>query len=144
MLFFTGFTRLSSEIHKASESAERPEEREARLLAMAPLVDEAERILTSPAADLDAFGRLLHETWTLKRRGHGVTTGAIDALYDAGIKAGASGGKLLGAGGGGFLTFYVPEGRQNAVRDALRELICVPFRFETSGSTLLYHSPDTE
>ena len=102
MMFFTGFTRFSSEVQRVNN--ETPiEEKKAKLQQMYKMVDKAEKILCNKTKDLDDFGRLLDESWRLKRQtGKGVTTNAIDELYEKGIKAGALGGKLLGAGGGGF------------------------------------------
>lgn len=140
MLFFTGFSRFSSDIQVAHQTALK--DKVAQLLEMKQLVSEAERILTGKG-DLAEFGRLLDHTWQLKR---GITdkisTGSIDALYRSAMEAGALGGKLLGAGGGGFLLFYVEEDRQPAVRAALSSLMEVPFRFENSGTSVLYYSPE--
>lgn len=114
MMFFTGFTRFSSDVQKANAaSPETKEAKEKRLLEMLDLVDDAENVLTNKERDLDDFGYLLDHTWKLKRQtGSAVSTSNIDALYQRGIEAGALGGKLLGAGGGGFLVFYVqPEKR---------------------------------
>ena len=109
VMYFTGFTRFSSAIQKANEV--HAEDKTNQHLQMLELVDEAERILTDKTTDLDDFGRLLDHTWKLKKQtGNAVSTEKIDALYERGINAGALGGKLLGAGGGGFLVFYVqPE-----------------------------------
>lgn len=88
--------------------------------------------------DLDDFGRMLDTTWRLKRElSPMVSNNGIDAIYDRARRAGALGGKLLGAGTSGFMLFYVPEHRQPLVMDELRELIHVPFQFETEGATLL-------
>lgn len=141
MLFFTGFTRLSSEIAKEQVKAAKSKEQE--LLAMLALVDEAERILIEKQGNLDDFGRLLHETWRLKR---GVTdnisTSELDNIYAAAMEAGALGGKLLGAGGGGFFVFYVPREHQAHVRKALETLLYVPFQFENEGTKILYYDPE--
>ena len=115
MLFFTGFSRFSSDIQVEAEKSLKS--KEAQLLEMLQLVDEAEQVLTSKT-DLTEFGKLLDYTWKLKR---GITskvsTDSIDAIYDKAIKAGATGGKLLGAGGGGFLLFYVEADKQKNVHD---------------------------
>ena len=142
MMFFTGFTRFSSDIQKKNVSGEA--ERTNRLKKMLVLVDEAETVLTDKSADLDDFGKLLDETWKLKRgTGSAVSTDSIDELYAKGIKAGALGGKLLGAGGGGFLLFYVREENREAVREAMKDLLYIPFEFENGGTRVVYYSPET-
>ena len=140
MLFFTGFTRFSSEIQEINKGKE---DKTLQLLEMLALADEAEEVLTNKYADMDDFGILLHETWCLKRRtGKSVTTDSIDYLYEKGRKAGAIGGKLLGAGGGGFLLFYVPKERQEEVLNAMSECLYVPFRFEDGGSQIIYYKAE--
>jgi D-glycero-alpha-D-manno-heptose-7-phosphate kinase len=107
-------------------------------------VDEAERVLTEKGADIDDFGRLLDHTWKLKRQtGAAVSTDGIDALYAKGMAAGALGGKLLGAGGGGFLVFYVTPEHQAAVREAMSDLMYVPFEFENGGTRVIHYTPET-
>ena len=141
MLFFTGFSRISSDIAAAQTAA--VHDKIAELQEMCCLVDEAERILVSKQASLDDFGYLLHHTWELKRGLTGkVSTNSLDRIYQAARDAGALGGKLLGAGGGGFFLFYVPEERQNAVREALIHLLYVPFHFEDQGAQVLYYRPE--
>lgn len=141
MMFFTGFTRFSSEIQKANKLDD--ENKTKRLKQMLTLVDEAESILTDHSKDLDDFGRLLDVTWKLKRQtGKSVSTSNIDNLYDKGIYAGALGGKLLGAGGGGFLVFYVTPEKQAAVKEAMEDLLYIPFKFEDSGTQVIYYGPE--
>lgn len=141
MMFFTGFTRFSSEVQKAN-AAGKQDKRE-QLKQMYQLVDQAERILTDKNSDLDEFGRLLDYTWKLKRQtGSAVSTENIDRLYAKGIVAGAIGGKLLGAGGGGFLVFYVPQEKQEAVRRAMSDLLYIPFKFENGGTQVVYYSAE--
>lgn len=144
MMFFTGFTRFSSDVQKANAaSPETKEAKEKRLLEMLDLVDDAEDVLTNKKRDLDEFGRLLDHTWKLKRQtGSAVSTSNIDALYQRGIEAGALGGKLLGAGGGGFLVFYVQPEKREALKAAMHDLLYVPFHFEDGGSRVLYYSPE--
>ena len=114
LMFFTGFTRFSSEVQK--QNAMGKEDKVVQLREMLSLVDDAEQVLTDKNTDLDEFGKLLDHTWRLKRQtGSAVSTENIDLLYEKGIKAGALGGKLLGAGGGGFLVFYVQPEQQEAV-----------------------------
>ena len=111
---------------------------------MLTLVDDAERVLTDKHADLDDFGRMLDHTWKLKRQtGAAVSTDSIDELYAKGIAAGALGGKLLGAGGGGFLVFYVQPDRQDAVRSAMHDLMYIPFLFEEGGTRVIHYTPET-
>lgn len=141
MMFFTGFTRFSSEIQKANKLDD--ESKTKQLKQMLTLVDEAESILTDQSKDLDDFGRLLDVTWKLKRQtGESVSTSNIDNLYDKGIYAGALGGKLLGAGGGGFLVFYVTPEKQAAVKEAMEDLLYIPFKFEDSGTQVIYYGPE--
>ena len=121
MLFFTGFSRFSSDIQKTTQKDMADKERQ--LLEMLSLVDEAEKVLTTKT-DLNEFGRLLDYTWKLKRGiSSGISTDSIDGLYAKGIEAGALGGKLLGAGGGGFLLFYVEEDKREAVAKAMEDLL---------------------
>ncbi len=141
MMFFTGFTRFSSEIQKANKLDD--ESKTKQLKQMLTLVDEAESILTDQSKDLDDFGRLLDVTWKLKRQtGKSVSTSNIDNLYDKGISAGALGGKLLGAGGGGFLVFYVTPEKQAVVKEAMEDLLYIPFKFEDSGTQVIYYGPE--
>lgn len=142
MMFFTGFTRFSSDVQKADKVSS-TEEKRARLKKMYELVDEAEKILTNKDRDLDDFGRLLDLTWKLKKgTGSSISTGSIDALYEKGIAAGALGGKLLGAGGGGFLVFYVQPEKQEAVKEAMKDLMHIPFRFEDGGTRVIHYRPE--
>ena len=144
MMFFTGFTRFSSDVQKANQAT--PETRAAkieRLKEMLRLVDDAQKVLVDASADLNDFGRLLDHTWKLKRQtGSAVSTSGIDALYDKGMAAGALGGKLLGAGGGGFLVFYVPKEKQAAVREAMKDLLYIPFKFENEGTKVIYYEAE--
>ena len=142
MMFFTGFTRFSSEIQKINHVSSL--DKTSYLLQMYGLVNEAERVLVDKNADLDEFGKLLDLTWKLKKKtGSKISTDDIDALYNKGIEAGALGGKLLGAGGGGFLLFYVPEEYQKAVKDAMKDLLYVPFCFENGGTRIIHYSPES-
>ena len=141
MLFFTGFSRFSSDIQVAAEKNLKSKQNQ--LLEMLSLVDDAEKILTSKT-DLEEFGRLLDYTWQLKR---GITdkvsTDSIDAVYSRALQAGATGGKLLGAGGGGFLLFYVDPDKQENVRKALENLLYVPFEFENGGTRVIHYPPES-
>ena len=141
MMFFTGFTRFSSDVQKANATGK--QDKIAQLKEMLTLVDNAERVLTDKNADLDDFGRMLDHTWKLKRQtGSAVSTNSIDELYDKGMTAGALGGKLLGAGGGGFLVFYVQPEYQDSVRLAMRDLMHIPFTFEDGGTRVIHYTPE--
>ena len=141
MMFFTGFTRSSAEVQK--QNADIRNSKRQQLREMYDLVGEAERILTDRTADLDEFGRLLDRTWKLKQQtGNHISTSTIDSLYEKALQAGALGGKLLGAGGGGFLLFYVPPERQQAVRETMRDFLYIPFRFEDDGTRVIYYVPE--
>ena len=141
MMFFTGFTRFSSDIQKVNEAEKN--DVTSQLKEMLSLVDTAECILTDKGSDLDDFGRLLAHTWKLKRQtGSAVSTDSIDELYAEGIAAGALGGKLLGAGGGGFLVFYVQPEYQHNVRLAMKDLLYIPFKFENGGTRVIHYTPE--
>ena len=141
MLFFTGFTRFSSEIQKENQVVAKSKTE--YLSEMYDLVEEAEQILVNKMKDIDDFGRLLDKTWKLKKQtGSKISTSSIEQLYELGIKEGALGGKLLGAGGGGFLIFYVPEEYQTRVKEAMKELVYVPFRFEEGGTRIIHYTPE--
>ena len=140
LLFFTGFVRFSSEIQKASKKVE---EKTAQLKQLLTMVDEAEAVLEDETRGLDDFGRLLDKSWHLKREtGDRVSTDEIDAIYEKALSAGALGGKLLGAGGGGFLLFYVPKERQPRVKEVLSDLMHVPFAFENGGTRVIHYTPE--
>lgn len=141
MLFFTGFSRFSSDIQESTQKSLK--EKEKQLLEMLDIVNEAETVLTGKG-ELKEFGRLLDYTWSLKRGiTNRVSTGTIDLTYEKALNAGATGGKLLGAGGGGFLLFYVEQERQKAVREALKDLLYVPFEFENGGTRVIHYTPET-
>lgn len=142
LMFFTGFTRFSSDMQKVNATGYA--EKIKQLQQMYSLVDDAEKVLEDKHSDLDDFGRLLDATWRLKRQtGGAITTDSIDGLYEKGIKAGALGGKLLGAGGGGFLVFYVQPKKKEAVMDAMKELLYVPFVFEDGGTQVIHYTPES-
>ena len=140
-LYFTGFSRTASEI--AQEQLRVTPHKKKELDMMAQLVSEAETIVTSPTRSLDEFGRLLHESWKIKRTlTQKITNSSIDEIYEAGLSAGALGGKLLGAGGGGFMLFFVPPERREALRLRLKHLLCVPFGFSNRGSQVVLYEPE--
>lgn len=142
LMFFTGFTRFSSEMQEANKAGYN--EKKKQLREMYALVGEAESILEDKHSDIDDFGRLLDKTWRLKRQtGGAITTDSIDAIYEKGIEAGALGGKLLGAGGGGFLVFYVKPENKAAVMEAMKDFLYVPFRFEDGGTQVIHYTPES-
>lgn len=139
LMFFTGLSRFSFEIQKTTKAA--MNSKTAELLEMLKMVDIAENILVSPNASLDDFGRLLNETWLLKRSiSSKISTDYIDEIYQKAMTAGALGGKLLGAGGGGCLLFYVPEDRHESVRDALSGMLEIRFKFENEGTKIIVNN----
>lgn len=141
LLYFTGFTRFSSEIQKANQATAK--EKGAQLQEMFSLVEEAQRVLTDKHAELSEFGRLLDVTWKLKRQtGSRISTDGIDIIYEKAVCAGALGGKLLGAGGGGFFIFYVEPEMRKPVMEALKDLLHVPFEFETAGTQVVHYTPE--
>ncbi len=140
-LYFTGFSRTASEI--AQEQLKMTPHKTKELRAMLQLVDEAESIVGNSSRPLADFGRLLHESWQIKRSLTGkISTASIDEIYQAGIDAGALGGKLLGAGGGGFMLFFVTPERRQALRARLSNLLCVPFKFSNKGSEVVVYEPE--
>lgn len=141
LLVFTGMSRTSADV--AETIVANLKERTREMSALQQMVERAIGILSSPTTDLLEFGRLLHEGWLLKRSlSNRVTNPAVDALYETALAAGASGGKLLGAGGGGFLLLFVRPADRARVQDALGHLISVPFKFETSGCRIVLYQPD--
>jgi D-glycero-alpha-D-manno-heptose-7-phosphate kinase len=140
-LFFTGFSRTASEI--AKEQIKVTPQRKRELAAMGQMVDEAEAIVSNPNRSLDEFGHLLHESWQIKRTlTQNITNNSLDEIYAAGRSAGALGGKLLGAGGGGFMLFFVAPERRKELRMRLKNLLCVPFSFSNRGSQVIVNEPD--
>jgi D-glycero-alpha-D-manno-heptose-7-phosphate kinase len=140
MLFFTGISRFATEVAKSK--IENLKNRETELKTMYQMVDQGISILGSESTSLDEFGKLLHESWQYKRSlSDKVTTTEVDEIYAAAMRAGALGGKLLGAGGGGFVLFFVRPEQQAAVREALKDLIYVPFKFENSGTRIVLYQP---
>lgn len=141
MLFFTGFTRFASDVAKSQ--IDNIANKQAELQRMRQMVDEAQCMLLDSSTPLDLLGELLDEAWRSKRSlASSVSTPEIDAMYQAAKDAGATGGKLLGAGGGGFLLIFARPNRQPAVRAALSKLIHVPFQFESGGSAVVVYQPD--
>lgn len=140
MLFFTGLVRFASDIAKSQ--VENTEKKIRELQEMSALVEEGEKILSSEK-DINEFGKLLDYTWQIKRTiTDQISNSKIDDIYQRAIKAGAVGGKILGAGGGGFILFYVEPDKQNSVREELKELLEVPFHFEDDGSQVIHYSEE--
>lgn len=141
MLFFTGLSRIASDIAKSK--IEHLKDRAEELNRIRDMVNEGLAILQGRDEMLDDFGRLLGESWEHKKKlSEKVSTPRINQIYDAAIKAGASGGKILGAGGGGFLLLFVKPELQANVRERLYNLIHVPFKFENSGSRIVLYQPN--
>ena len=141
LLVFTGISRLAPVV--AQTVIDNLKNRTGELKAMHEMVDRAIELLASPVADIVEFGRLLDESWQLKRRlSDRVSNSEVDALYATAMRAGAIGGKLLGAGGGGFVLLFVRPEERSRVVDALRTLITVPFKFDMSGCRIALYQPD--
>ena len=141
MLCFTGFSRIASVVAKSK--IENFKNRNTELKRMGAMVNEAIQILQNEKTPIEEFGKLLHESWLYKRNlSSMVSTPAIDAMYEQAISAGATGGKILGAGGGGFLLLFVKPELQSKVRERLNGLIHVPFEFEDSGSRVVLYQPN--
>lgn len=139
LFYFTGFPRYASEI--AKEQIEKTPQKIKELNLMKDMVDEAINILSGTVERFHEFGKLLNESWMLKRDlTKLISTGSINDIYTAAINAGATGGKLCGAGGGGFILLFVPPENQAKVRDKLKDLLLVPIRFENLGSHLVFYS----
>jgi len=140
MLFFTGFTRFASEI--AESQINNMSNKSKELEKMSEMVDQAIDLLQDEQAPIDAFGELLDRNWGYKRSlSNRITTPEIDNIYEKAKKAGAIGGKLLGAGGGGFMLLFVPPEKQANVREIINDLIFVPFEFDDSGSRIMLYQP---
>ena len=141
LLFFTGFSRTASAV--ASEQIKETPNRVRELTQMQLMVGEAIKILNDDCDLLD-FGRLLNESWQLKRSlTSKITTPEIDEIYRTAMKAGAVGGKLLGAGGGGFMLIFASPKLHSRVKESLHGFLHVPFRFENTGSQIIFYEPDT-
>lgn len=142
MLFYTGIKRTAADVAQSYVNDINSKKQELRITK--DLVKEGLSILTSDQ-DLTAFGNLMNEAWQIKRKmSDKVTNAEVDAFYQKAVESGALGGKLTGAGGGGFLLFFVPPDRQEAVRQELHHLIHVPFRFEFSGSQIIFFEPEKD
>lgn len=140
MLFFIGFPRMASKI--AREQIKNIPGKKNELMEMMMMVKEAVNILNNGKKTIEDFGKLLNESWKLKRGlASSITNSHIDSIYDAAMKSGALGGKILGAGGGGFMMFFAKPGSQRKVKEKLKKLLYVPFNFENLGSQIIYYAP---
>lgn len=141
MMFFTGLSRIASEV--AGAKIANMDRKKRHIKTMTSMVDESLAVLNDPTRPLTEIGELLHEAWMLKRDlTDKVSTPVIDEIYEAGRSAGAVGGKLLGAGGGGFMVFFVPPDKRAAVRERLSKLINVSFAIDNGGSRIMLYEPD--
>lgn len=142
MLFFTGISRTASSICK--KQIETTKNRSKQLSEMMGLVPEAAGILSSESANIEDFGKMLHETWMLKRSlTDQISNSLVDQIYDVALKSGAMGGKLLGAGGGGFMLFFAPPEKHAIIKEKLKDLMFVPFKFDDQGCQIILFSPKT-
>ena len=139
LLFFTDFSRKASEIE--AKKLKNFKDRNSELQTMAAMVPEGVNILKD-GNNLNDFGKLLDEGWKLKRSlAPVVSTNKIDNMYETGLRAGAIGGKLLGAGGGGFMLFFAPPERHKKIREKLKKFLYVPVNIEYQGSQIIYYAP---
>lgn len=142
MLFFTGISRTASNIAESYVNGVEAKEKEIR--AISDMVDEGIAIL-SKGQDVGYFGRLLHEAWQVKRSlSSKVSNSSIEEIYNEAMAAGALGGKLIGAGGGGFMLLFARPQDQSKIREKLSKLICVPFQFEFAGSQVIFFDPEED
>ncbi|MEI6827419.1 MAG: hypothetical protein WCK54_17635 [Desulfuromonadales bacterium] len=141
MLFFTGFARFAVEIEK--DKLRQLDNKKQELSRMLSIVDAATEVLDGDISGYNDFGLLLNESWLLKKQlSSKVSTSTIDDIYEKAMNSGALGGKVLGAGGGGFMLFFVqPEGREK-LKTGLSNLLHVPFRFDTLGSQVIYFTEE--
>ena len=141
LLCFTGFSRTAEKVAKAQIKATPKKEKELNM--MLDILNEAKNTILDKNCSLDNFGELLNKQWHLKRElTNQITNNEIDEIYNKGMNAGAIGGKLLGAGGGGFLLFYAKKENHEKIKSALKDKLFVPFRFEKTGSQIIYYSHD--
>jgi D-glycero-alpha-D-manno-heptose-7-phosphate kinase len=141
LLFFTGISRFASKI--AEKKIANIPKKKRELAVMRQMVDEGLKILTN-GQDIKEFGSLLHESWKLKRElSDGISSSYIDEIYQAALSEGAFGGKLLGAGGGGFMLIFARPEDHSAIRNRLSNLLCIPFNFEVEGSQIIVFQPDS-
>ena len=141
VLVFTGVSRIAADIAQAQ--LDNLKHRQAELQAVRQMVDEAIAVLSSPTTDLVEFGRLLHQAWMIKRTlSARVSSPVVDEVYETARRGGAVGGKLLGAGGGGFMLLFVRPEDKPRLAAALPSHIMVPVKFESSGTRIVLYQPD--
>jgi D-glycero-alpha-D-manno-heptose-7-phosphate kinase len=142
MLFYTGIRRTASDV--AETFVNGLDDKERQLRSIGDLTNEAVSVLCGKSK-VAVFGELLHSAWQVKRDlSSKVSNSDIEEIYAEAMSAGAVGGKLLGAGGGGFILFFVPPSKQTIVRRKLNKLIYVPFKFESSGSQIIFFDPEQD
>jgi D-glycero-alpha-D-manno-heptose-7-phosphate kinase len=141
LLFYTGITRYASEVLDEQIKNTQEQKVNVELKHINDMVNNGLQIITNDSEDLDNFGKLLHEGWTTKKKlSSAISNSFLDTIYDDAINAGAIGGKLLGAGGGGFFLFYIPIANQENVRNKLGHLVEVNFAFENDGTQIIHNS----
>jgi D-glycero-alpha-D-manno-heptose-7-phosphate kinase len=141
LLCFTGFSRTAEDIAKLQIAS--TDHNEKKLNLMLDIANQAKEVLYDKNISVDEFGKLLNEQWYIKKKlTKLISNNKIDNIYDAAIKAGAIGGKLLGAGGGGFILFYAKKENHKKIKEFLKDKLFVPFRFEKTGSQIIYYSHD--
>lgn len=141
LLCFTGFSRTAEKIAKTQIEVTKNKKKE--LDMMIELLKQAKEVLLNDKISMDHFGRLLNEQWAIKKSlTNNISNSQIDEIYQAGINSGAIGGKLLGAGGGGFMIFYAKKRFHKKIKESLKSKLFVPFRFENTGSQIIYYSHD--
>ncbi len=143
MLYFTGFSRYASEVAKSQIA--NTSNRRHELWIIRQMVDEAITILNNSKRDITEFGALLHESWKLKKSlSDKITTPQIDAIYESARESGAIGGKLIGAGGGGFMLVFAKPEDQPKIKKCLKGVLLVPFRLENNGSQIIVYQPQIQ
>ncbi|MEO5359497.1 MAG: kinase [Nitrospirota bacterium] len=140
VLIYTGISRIASEV--AGDKIKNISKNEKNLTQMKDMVDEAYDILVNSGRDLREFGQLMNQSWLLKKTlSNRVSNSEIDSIYERAMNSGAIGGKLLGAGGGGFMVFFVEQERQNSFKQELNDYLHVPFSFDFDGSKIIVYQP---
>lgn len=140
MMFFTDLSRDGTKI--AKNWIKNTDQNKSYLKNMLAMVDEGQNILTNKNRNLDDFGKLLHKGWEIKKKlANNITNTKIDSMYEQALKNGALGGKLLGAGGGGFILFYAPQEAQQKIKEIFKKFIYVPFKFDSLGTQIIYYAP---